>query len=270
MGDGARAAAPDRRPRGRQRRDAERPPRMQEGGRGFRSDPDGRRLGRGLSGLPRDPQRRARPVQGRAPLPPRGHARGDEGPRDVDDVEVRPHGASLRRREGRRRLQSEDALDPRARGHDPPLHLRDHQPDRAGGRHPRARRGDEPAGDGVDLRHLLDEQGLLRPRRRDREAAERGRLARPREGDRARGRVLRPRGAEPQRPPARRGPRRGPGLRQRRPAPRTAPRGGRREDRRGLGLERRRPQPERALRRRGRGLTRTSMDRSPASRTRTR
>ena len=45
-------------------------------------------------------------------------------------------------------------------------------------------------GDGVDLRHLLDEPGPLGARRRHRQAAGDRRLARPRGGDRARLRLL--------------------------------------------------------------------------------
>ena len=55
--------------------------------------------------------------------------------------------------------------------------------------------GTSAAGDGLDLRHVLDEQGLLGARRRDRQAAPRRRLARAREGDRPRRRLLRARGA---------------------------------------------------------------------------
>ena len=73
-----------------------------------RSPCDGRRVDRGLPGLSRDAQHRARPVEGRHPLPPRRHARRGQVARDVDDVEVRAHGASLRRRQGRRRLRPEE------------------------------------------------------------------------------------------------------------------------------------------------------------------
>ena len=63
----------------------------------------GRRLGARVHRLPRHAQHRARPVEGRHPLPPRRHARRGQGARDVDDVEVRADGPSVRRREGRRR-----------------------------------------------------------------------------------------------------------------------------------------------------------------------
>ena len=57
---------------------------------------------------------------------------------DVDDLEVRAHGPAVRRREGRRRLQSEDALRRRARADDAALHERDHQRHRPGAGHPGA------------------------------------------------------------------------------------------------------------------------------------
>ena len=85
---------------------------VQEGRRGLDPGVDGRRVDRGLPGLPRDPQHRARAVEGRHPLPPRRHARRGQVARDVDDLEVRADGPAVRRREGRRRLQSEDALAP--------------------------------------------------------------------------------------------------------------------------------------------------------------
>ncbi len=49
----------------------------------------------------------------------------------------------------------------RARAHDAPLHLRDHHDDRSREGHPRAGRRHERRRDGVDLRHVLDEQGAL-------------------------------------------------------------------------------------------------------------
>ena len=144
-----------------------------------------------LPGLSRHPQHRARPVEGRHPLPPGRHARRGEVARDVDDVEVRPHGHSVRRREGRRRLRSEAHVRGRAPADDPPLHLRDHHGDRPGEGHPRAGRGHGAEGDGVDLRHVLDEQGPLGARRRHRQAARDRRVARPAGGDRARRRCSR-------------------------------------------------------------------------------
>ena len=56
----------------------------------------------------------------------------------------------------------------RARAAHPPLHDGDHQRDRPGEGHPGARRRHRQPGDGVDLRHVLDERRPLRARRRDR------------------------------------------------------------------------------------------------------
>ena len=54
------------------------------------------------------------------------------------------------------------AMSPRrARADDAPLHVGDRQRDRPREGHPGSRRRHERRGDGVDLRHLLDEQGLL-------------------------------------------------------------------------------------------------------------
>ena len=74
----------------------------------------------------------------------------------------------------------------RAPEDDPPLHVGDHQRDRPGEGHPGAGRGHGRARDGLDLRHVLDEQGPLGARRRHRQAAEHRRLARAARGDRAR------------------------------------------------------------------------------------
>ena len=214
--DRARAAAARRgdlrhRPEPRQR-----PRRVQEGGRGLRAGRHGRRHDERLQGLPRHAQRRARPVEGRHPLPPGRHARRGQGARDVDDVEVRADGHPVRRREGRRRRRPEAAVARRARADDAPLHERDHQRDRPGEGHPRARRRHRRLGDGVDLRHVLDEQGPLGARRRHRQAADDRRLARPRRGDRARRALLHPRRRREAGRPARRHDRRRAGLRQRR------------------------------------------------------
>ena len=132
--------------------------------------------------------------EGRHPLPPDRHARRGQGARDVDDLEVRADGPPVRRRQGRRRLRSEAALRGGARAAHPPLHDRDHQRDRAGEGHPGARRRHRRAGDGVDLRHLLDERRPLGPRGRDRQAARARRLGRPRRRDRAGRPLLHPHG----------------------------------------------------------------------------
>ena len=195
-----------------------------------------------LPGLSHHPQHRARPLEGRHSLPPRRHARRGQVARDVDDVEVRADGSAVRRREGRCRVQPEGAERRRARAAHPSLHERDHQRHRAGARHPCPRRRDGRPRDGVDLRHLLDEQGALRARRRDRQASVGRRLARAGGGDRARRPLLHP-GALGQRgPPYERVLGRGAGIRERRREPRApAPPGGS-DGRRRLGLGRRRLQ----------------------------
>ena len=111
--------------------------------------------------------------------------------------------------------------------------------------HPRPRRRHRRAGDGVDLRHVLDERRPLGARRRHREAALDRRLRRPRRCDGARVAVLHSHGAPEAGQATARHPRRDPGLRQRRVEPRPAARRGGRARDRGLGLEGRRPQPVR-------------------------
>ena len=101
--------------------------------------------------------------------------------------------------------------------------------------------GTDARGDGVDLRHVLDEQGPLGARRRHRQAARDRRLARPGGGDRARRALLhRARRCASSGTPLEGPARRRPGLRQRRRAPRAARCRGRREGRRRLRLDRRR------------------------------
>ena len=206
---------------------------------------DGRRLGRGLQRLPRDPQHDARSGEGRHPLPPGGHPGRDQGARDVDDVEVRADGASLRRRQGRRRLRSEAALGRGAGAAHPPLHDRDHQRDRAGEGHPGSRRRYRRAGDGLDLRHVLDERRPLRARRRHGQAAVARGLGGTRRRHRAGRAVLHShRSAEAGRAPSRH-PHRRPGVRERRSQPRPAAVRGGRPDRRAERLEGRCRQPVR-------------------------
>ena len=110
--------------------------------------------------------------------------------------------------------------------------------------------GTNAQGDGLDLRHVLDEQGPLGARRRHGQAARGRRFARPRRGHRARRALRRARrGAQDRAEPARRARRRA-GVRQRRLVSREVPQGGRRDHRRHLGLPRRRPQPGRHRRQR--------------------
>ena len=59
--------------------------------------------------LPRPAQPRPRPGQGRHPLPPGRVARRGQGPRDVDDLEVRGRRHPVRRRQGRRDRRSQEA-----------------------------------------------------------------------------------------------------------------------------------------------------------------
>ena len=210
---------------------------MQEGGRGLGARLDGRRLDRRLPGVSRDPQHRPRTVQGRHPLPPWRHARRGQGPCDVDDVEVRAHGPSFRRSEGWRRVQPEGALARRARADDPSLHQRDHQRHRTRAGHPRARRRHGRPRDGVDLRHVLDEQGPLGARCRHRQAAVRRRLPGSRGGDRSRSALLHPRAREQAGTAPERVFRGGSGIRERRFQPRAPASPGGGEGGRGLGLD---------------------------------
>ena len=136
--------------------------------------------------------------------------------------------------------------------------------------------GTDAARDGLDLRHVLDEQGPLGARRRHRQAARTsaarsGRLEATSRG----GALLHPRGAAQARPGARRPAGRRPGLRQRRQLPRQVPARGRRQGGRRLRLERRHLQPERDRRperdraQAGDGLARRARAAPSRSRTRT-
>ena len=112
--------------------------------------------------------------------------------------------ASVRRREGRRPLQSARDVSGRAPAAHPAVHDRVAAGDRPGEGHPGARHGDERADDGLDDGHVLDAGRLRRPRGRDREADLDRRLRLPERGDRRRGRD----GHRARLPPARLGPRR--------------------------------------------------------------
>ena len=263
-------AAPRRRDvRGRSRPDPD-PLLLQEGGRGLGAGADGRRVGAGLPGVPRRPQHDAWPGEGRHSLPPCRHPGRGQGARDVDDLEVRSDGAAVRRRQGRRHLRSEAPLARREGAPHASLHERDHQRDRPREGHPGARCRHRLPGDGVDLRHVLDERRSLGAGRRHRQAAGCRRLGRPRRRHGPRLALLHPhRAAEAGRAAARH-PGRDPGLRERRLQPRApARRGGRPRDR-GLRLAGRDPQPLRPRRaggdrlqgraRRPRGLPRRRPD----------
>ena len=170
----------------------------------------------------------ARAHEGRHPLRRPRLARRVRGARDVDDVEVRPAPAALRRREGRRPLQPARAVADRDRATHAPLTtelLRDHRARRG---HPRPRHGHERADDGLDHGHVLDAGRLRRARDRHGQADLGRRLGRPERGDRrrrrdgGRARVPAPR-LEPRRPALRRA-----GLRERRRCRRPRARGPRR------------------------------------------
>ena len=153
---------------------------------------------------------------------------------------------------------------------DAPLHERDHQRDRPREGHSRARRRHRRPGDGVDLRHVLDERRPLGARRRHRQAARGRRLGRPRRRDGARLALLHPDGPPEAGLAAARHARRDPGLRQRRLEPRAAARRRGRARHRRLRLPGRHPQPVRPRRpgrdrlqggaRRARGLPRRRRD----------
>ena len=136
------------------------------------------------------------------------------------------------------RVDPQAAVAEGAREADAPLHQRDRHHHRPAAGHPGARRQHQRPDHGVDDGHLLDERRRHRHRRGHRQADPPGRLARARQGHRARRVRHRPRGRAALEPrPARRA-RRGAGLRQRglvggRAVPRR-----RREDRRRAGPHR--------------------------------
>ena len=216
--------------------------------------PDGRRDDPRLHRLPRPAQPGPRPGQGRHPLPPGRHARRGQGPRDVDDLEVRGRRHPVRRRQGRRHRRPQEALHEGARGADPPVHHRDQRAHRARARHPGAGRQHDAPDHGLDDGHLLHARRVHGPGRRDRQAdqprrvrgSQRGHGARLRLYDRGRGEAPRHRPHQDHH--------RGPGLRQRR-VDRRAP-----HARRGLHGRRRLrhpgrdPQPGRPRHREGRRL----------------
>ena len=118
----------------------------------------------GLHRLSRPAQPRPRPGQGRHPLPPGREPRRGQGPRDVDDLEVRGRRHPVRRRQGRRDRRPQAAVDEGAGAPDPPLHHRDRGAHRPGARHPRAGREHQRPGHGLDDGHLLDARRATRSR----------------------------------------------------------------------------------------------------------
>ena len=148
--------------------------------------PHGRRLRPGLHRLPRPAQPGPRAGQGRHPLPPGRLPRRGQGPRDVDDLEVRGRRHPVRRRQGRRDRRPEAAQPEGARGADPPLLHRDRGPGRAREGHPGAGRQHQRPDHGLDDGHVLHARRLHRPGRRDRQADQPRRLRGPQRGDGAR------------------------------------------------------------------------------------
>ena len=146
-----------------------------------------------FTGLPRPAQHRARPRQGRHPLPPQGHPGRGQGAGLLDDLEVRDREHPLRRRQGRRGLRSQEDVPRRAGAHDAPLRVRDLDHHRARPRHPRSRRLHRRPDHGLDHGHLLHDHGLLVAGRRDRQADVAGRQRGPQRSHRARRALLHPR-----------------------------------------------------------------------------
>ncbi len=142
--------------------------------------------------------------------------RRGQGPRDVDDLEVRGRRHPVRRRQGRRHRRPEEALAEGARGPDPALLHRDRGPHRAREGHPGAGRQHQRPDHGLDHGHLLDAPGLHGPGRRDRQADQPRRVRGPQRGHGTRLRLLHRRGGAPSRHGPDQGRGRGPGLRQRR------------------------------------------------------
>ena len=168
-----------------------------------------------LQRLPRPAQRRARALQGRHPLPPRGRPRRGARARHADDVEDRGRRDPVRRRQGRRELRPARARRGRAAADHALVHRQDREGARPAARHPRARRRHQRPDDGLDDGRVRQ---AARPHAgdRDRQADLARGLLRPRGGHRPRHRPHVPRGRAGARAAARRVPRRAPGLRQRR------------------------------------------------------
>ena len=137
-----------------------------------------------VPGLPRPAQRGPRSGQGRPAIPPGDGPRRRPRAGDVDDLEMRPGGRPVRRREGRRHLRSLDDEPEGARGADPAVRDRARRHHRAGFGYPGARRRDQRPDDGLDHGHRLDAPRPLRARRRHRQADRDRRLGRPRRCDR--------------------------------------------------------------------------------------
>jgi len=130
-------------------------------------------------------------------------------------MEMRPHGAPVRRGQGGRPLRSVEALPPRAGAHDAPLRLGDPPVHRSRPRHPGAGHGDQRTGHGLDHGYLQHATGDHRAGGGDQQAGAPGRLPGPRGEHRARRGLRHRRGDGAPRPAARRGAGGGSGLRKR-------------------------------------------------------
>ena len=157
--------------------------------------PHGRRAGQGLPRLPRAAQRRARPLEGRHPLPPAGDARHRPRPRHLDDLEVRGRGHPARRRQGRRHLRPPPPLAARAGADLPRLGAPARPERRARRRRARPRRHDLRPAHALDARRVRDDPRRPLPRLHHRQARGHGRLRGPHRGHRLRRRLHDPRGA---------------------------------------------------------------------------
>ena len=275
------------RPRGRPDGAARRPARRHALllPRGAGADPRhaGRREDPRLHRLPRPAQRRARAVQGRHPLPPRGRPRRGARARHADDLEDGRGGHPVRRRQGRRQRRHDGAR-PR------PSCSRSRARSSTRSRRCSGRTRDIPAPDvgtnAQTMAWMMDEYGKLHGHTpaivTGKPISLEGSYGR--EAATGRGLVYMFREAAPgARPAARRHARRRPGLRQRRlvggahhgPArlhrhrrlrrPRRDPRRGRARRRGAAGARPRRGQADRVRRRRRRGdHARRSCSRSSA------
>ena len=125
---------------------------------------------------------RARAGQGRRALLAGCHAGRSARAGQLDDVEVRGGQHSLRRRQGRHHLRSQEHVARRAGAHDPALYLGADRVHRPGERRSRARRQHQRADHGVDDGHLFHAHAPDGYGRCHRQAAEHGRIARAARG----------------------------------------------------------------------------------------
>jgi hypothetical protein len=166
----------------------------------------GRTTGRGphQPRLPRRVQQRARPVQGRAALPPVGQPRDREVPRLRADLQERADRHADRRRQGRLGLRPEGPLRRRDHALLPELHDRAVPPPRRVHRRARRRHRRRHARDRLPVRPVQAHHQPLRVRRADRQGHRVGRRARAHRGHRLRHRFFAERDARGPRRVARR------------------------------------------------------------------